>query len=214
MILYIEYPSPLGTMLLAANANGLCGAYFEPHNHFAGTAGWQKTDLAACTALVPSPVPMSSGAAAMTPAHDHGRNAVPLEKSAAQASAVQAEKMRQLATLGETARQLDQYFARQRTTFDLPLAPQGTPFQCEVWQGLRRIPFGETWHYAQLAHEIARPRAVRAVGAANARNPLSIIVPCHRVIGRDGSLVGYAGGLERKQFLLALEHGEQSGLFA
>lgn len=198
MILYIEHPSPLGTMLLAANASGLCGAYFEPHNHFAGTAGWQKVELSACAAVAPMPA-----AGLAVPTHQAG--------SAAQAD---VDRNRQLAILRESARQLDEYFAQQRKTFDLPLAAQGTPFQCEVWQGLCRIPFGETWHYAQLAHEIARPRAVRAVGAANARNPLSIIVPCHRVIGRDGSLVGYAGGLERKQFLLALEHDEQSELFA
>ena len=204
MILYIEHPSPLGTMLLAASASGLCGAYFEPHSHFAGTGGWQKVDLSAWPAMAPSPEPMPSTGLAVTAYHG-------VAGSAAQADAAQN---RQLATLRETARQLDEYFAQQRKTFDLPLAPQGTPFQCEVWQGLRRIAFGETWYYAQLAHEIARPRAVRAVGAANARNPLSIIVPCHRVIGRDGTLVGYAGGLERKQFLLALEHGEQSELFA
>ena len=107
--------------------------------------------------------------------------------------------------LNQAAQQLDEYFAGQRKVFDLPLAPQGTPFQTEVWQGLRQIPYGATRNYSELAHAIARPKAVRAVGAANGRNPLSIIVPCHRVIGRSGGLVGYAGGLERKQFLLALE---------
>ncbi len=111
------------------------------------------------------------------------------------------------ALLQEAARQLDQYFARQRREFDLPLAPHGTGFQCEVWQGLRGIPYGETRCYSDIAQAILRPKAVRAVGAANGRNPLSIVVPCHRVIGRTGALVGYAGGLERKQFLLALEQG-------
>jgi methylated-DNA-[protein]-cysteine S-methyltransferase len=109
------------------------------------------------------------------------------------------------ALLNQAARQLDEYFAGQRQVFDLTLAPEGTLFQTEVWQGLRQIPYGCTRNYSELAQAIARPKAVRAVGAANARNPLSIIVPCHRVIGRSGDLVGYAGGLERKQFLLALE---------
>lgn len=117
------------------------------------------------------------------------------------------------AILIEAARQLDQYFAGERCTFDLPLAAQGTAFQAEVWQGLCRIPYGQTWNYGQLARDIARPRAVRAVGAANARNPLSIIVPCHRVIGSNGTLVGYAGGIERKQFLLALEQRGSSDNF-
>lgn len=196
MISYIEHPGPLGPMLLAANDAGLCGVYFEPHSHFSGSAGWQKLeyDPAAAATSHEAESGAKFGAAA-------GQDAAPAR--------VQARR----ALLQETARQLDQYFARQRQSFDLPLAAQGTPFQCEVWQGLCRIPYGETWHYAQLAHEIARPRAVRAVGAANGRNPLSIIVPCHRVIGRDGTLTGYAGGLERKQFLLALEHPEQHTLF-
>lgn len=212
MILYIEHPSPLGTMLLAASEAGLCGVYFEPHSHFVGPAGWQKVGAAD---LRPDEGDGQSEARPRDPV----AGAAPAEAAAtagvgsAQAGSASARSLRQHAILRETALQLDQYFARERRTFDLPLAPQGTPFQCEVWQGLRRIPFGETWHYAQLAHEIARPRAVRAVGAANGRNPLSIIVPCHRVIGRDGTLVGYAGGLERKQFLLALEHDEQGGLF-
>ncbi|MEN9868730.1 MAG: hypothetical protein RL748_4320 [Pseudomonadota bacterium] len=125
------------------------------------------------------------------------------------------QPVEQHALLDLAARQLDEYFAGQRKRFDLPLAPVGTPFQQAVWQGLRQIPWGETCHYGDLAVAIERPRAVRAVGAANGRNPLSIIVPCHRVIGRSGDLVGYAGGLQRKQFLLALEHQDSMpGLFA
>lgn len=100
---------------------------------------------------------------------------------------------------------LDAYFSGRAVTFDLPLAPAGTPFQREVWTALRDIPFGATASYADIARRIGRPRAVRAVGAANARNPIAILVPCHRVIGADGSLTGYAGGLERKRALLALE---------
>jgi methylated-DNA-[protein]-cysteine S-methyltransferase len=100
---------------------------------------------------------------------------------------------------------LDAYFSGREAAFDVPLAPAGTPFQREVWAALREIPFGATASYAEVARTIGRPRAVRAVGAANARNPIAIIVPCHRVIGADGTLTGYAGGLERKQALLELE---------
>jgi methylated-DNA-[protein]-cysteine S-methyltransferase len=101
-----------------------------------------------------------------------------------------------------TARQLDEYFAGQRRTFDLPLAPRGTGFQTMVWRALLRIPFGETWSYGQLARTIRRPAASRAVGAANGRNPISIIIPCHRVIGANGGLTGYGGGLPIKRWLL------------
>jgi methylated-DNA-[protein]-cysteine S-methyltransferase len=100
---------------------------------------------------------------------------------------------------------LDAYFSGRAVAFDVPLAPIGTPFQREVWTALRDIPFGGTASYAEVARRIGRPRAARAVGAANARNPIAILVPCHRVIGADGSLTGYAGGLERKRALLALE---------
>ncbi len=103
--------------------------------------------------------------------------------------------------------QLGEYFAGERTTFDVPLRLAGTPFQLEVWQALQAIPYGETASYGELARRIGRPAAVRAVGLANGRNPVSIIVPCHRVIGSDGSLTGYGGGLERKRHLLGLEAG-------
>jgi methylated-DNA-[protein]-cysteine S-methyltransferase len=101
--------------------------------------------------------------------------------------------------------ELEAYFAGRAVDFDIPLAPAGTPFQQAVWQALRGIPYGATASYAEIARRIGRPRAVRAVGLANARNPIAIIVPCHRVIGADGTLTGYAGGLERKQALLELE---------
>jgi methylated-DNA-[protein]-cysteine S-methyltransferase len=107
--------------------------------------------------------------------------------------------------LVETERQLGQYFAGRRTAFDLPLDPVGTPFQQQVWRALRTIPFGETRSYAQIARQIRRPAAVRAVGAANGKNPLSIVVPCHRVIGSNGALTGFAGGLAAKAWLLRLE---------
>ncbi|MHC9084657.1 methylated-DNA--[protein]-cysteine S-methyltransferase [Luteimonas sp. RIT-PG2_3] len=101
--------------------------------------------------------------------------------------------------------QLDAYFAGTLRDFDLPLAPQGTAFQCEVWKALTTIPYGRTLGYGELAARIGKPSAVRAVGAANGRNPLSIFVPCHRVIGADGTLTGYGGGLPTKEFLLSLE---------
>jgi methylated-DNA-[protein]-cysteine S-methyltransferase len=104
--------------------------------------------------------------------------------------------------LVETARQLGEYFAGERTAFDIPLAPEGTEFQKSVWRALAQIPFGETRSYAQIAAAIGSPKAVRAVGAANGKNPVSIVTPCHRVIGSDGSLTGFAGGMAAKQLLL------------
>lgn len=107
----------------------------------------------------------------------------------------------------ETIAQLEAYFAGTLTDFDLPLSLQGmgTPFQQQVWQALITIPYGETWSYQQLATKINNPKAVRAVGAANGKNPISIIVPCHRVIGKNGTLTGYAGGVDMKQKLLDIE---------
>ncbi|MGE3302065.1 MAG: methylated-DNA--[protein]-cysteine S-methyltransferase [Hyphomonadaceae bacterium] len=106
-------------------------------------------------------------------------------------------------------RQLDLYFAGELTRFDVALAPEGTPFQKRVWAALSAIPYGVTRSYADIAATIGAPKAVRAVGGANGRNPIAIIVPCHRVIGASGALTGFAGGVERKRFLLALEKGER-----
>lgn len=114
------------------------------------------------------------------------------------------------AVLAEAVRQLSQYFDGQRRIFDLPLDPVGTEFQKTVWTGLNAIPYGETRSYAALATAIGRPGASRAVGAANGRNPLSIVTPCHRVIGANGTLTGFAGGLAVKQWLLAHERGERA----
>jgi methylated-DNA-[protein]-cysteine S-methyltransferase len=105
----------------------------------------------------------------------------------------------------EVRRQLEEYFAGRRQTFDLPLAPEGTPFEKTVWEELRRIPFGETRSYAEVARAIGRPGAARAVGRANGANPIPVVVPCHRVIGADGSLTGFGGGLDAKARLLELE---------
>mgnify|MGYP003592734178 CR=1 FL=1 len=105
----------------------------------------------------------------------------------------------------KTAQQLNEYFAGKRQQFDLPLDFEGTEFQQQVWQALLTIPFGETRSYKQIAEQIGNVKAVRAVGAANGKNPISIIAPCHRVVGANGKLVGFAGGLENKEILLKIE---------
>ncbi len=109
------------------------------------------------------------------------------------------------AVVADARRQLDEYFRGRRRRFDLPLAPSGTAFQLSAWTALRDIPYGATRSYGEQARAMGQPRAVRAVGAANGRNPIPIVVPCHRVIGGDGRLAGYAGGLDIKRFLLDLE---------
>jgi len=111
------------------------------------------------------------------------------------------------AIITKTRKQLDAYFAGKLKAFDLPLAPEGTAFQQRVWAALLKIPYGATRSYGQQAVTIGSPKAVRAVGLANGRNPIAIIIPCHRVIGANGSLTGYGGGMERKRLLLDLEQG-------
>lgn len=110
----------------------------------------------------------------------------------------------------KVAQQLDEYFAGERVAFDVPLQPVGTEFQKNVWKALTKIPYGETWSYGQLARYIGKPKASRAVGAANGLNPIPIIIPCHRVIGSNGKLTGFGGGLETKEFLLSLESQRQT----
>lgn len=105
-------------------------------------------------------------------------------------------------------KQLGEYFEGKRKNFDLQLKPSGTPFQLDVLDALRQIPYGQTASYQDIANTVGRPKAVRAVGAANGRNPLPIVIPCHRVIGSDGSLTGFGGGLPAKQYLLALESSD------
>lgn len=107
--------------------------------------------------------------------------------------------------LQQAVEQLDEYFAGRRKAFTLPLAPEGTPFQLSVWQALQKIPYGTTCSYGEIATAIGNPKASRAVGLANNKNPLPIFIPCHRVIGADGKLIGYGGGLDIKRRLLALE---------
>lgn len=112
------------------------------------------------------------------------------------------------------AAQLEAFLRGERTAFDLPLAPRGTPFQRRVWEELARIPYGEAISYRELAARVGRPTASRAVGRANATNPIPIVVPCHRVVGADGSLTGYAGGVALKAALLELERGAPAGIGA
>lgn len=107
--------------------------------------------------------------------------------------------------LSETKKQLDQYFAGRRKFFDLPLKPRGTDFQQKVWKELQKIKYGETVSYLEIAERVENPKACRAVGMANHRNPIAIVIPCHRVVGKNGQLTGYAGGLHIKEFLLNLE---------
>ena len=110
---------------------------------------------------------------------------------------------------GDAREQLDAYFAGELREFDVPLAPTGSPWQMRVWDALREIPYGETVSYGEIARRVGAPDAPRAVGTANGSNPIAIIVPCHRVIGANGKLTGYGGGLDRKRFLLGLERGSQ-----
>ena len=121
--------------------------------------------------------------------------------------AVDAEWTRDDELFADAREQLEQYFRGERRDFDLPIQLDGNRFELSVWSALRSIPYGETASYGEIARALGHPDAPRAVGAANGRNPVAIIVPCHRVIGADGSLTGYGGGLERKRFLLELEAG-------
>jgi methylated-DNA-[protein]-cysteine S-methyltransferase len=122
---------------------------------------------------------------------------------------VRDDWIRAVGPFAQAIRQLEEYFAGERTAFDLKLAPGGGGFDRAVWEHLVTIPYGETRSYAQIARDIGRPDRARAVGGANARNPLPIIVPCHRVVGTDGSLTGYGGGLAMKRALLVLERGQR-----
>ncbi len=151
---FTYYDSPLGTVTLQANEQGLLGVWFETHTTKPEDLGTQEDSF-------------------------------PIFQSVKE--------------------QLERYFAGDAVQFDVPIAAKGTPFQQSVWHALTTIPYGETWSYAQLADAIGNPKAVRAVGLANGKNPVSVIVPCHRVIGKNGKLTGYAGGIERKQRLLAIE---------
>ncbi len=149
----------LGPLVLAADAHGLTGIWFDGQRHFDGPLpSWRRDD--------DDPL------------------------------------------LRETARQLDDWCAGRRRDFTLPLAPQGTPFQRAVWRGLCEIGHGQRLGYGELAARLGRPQASRAVGAATGRNPISLVIPCHRLVGAQGAMTGYAGGLHRKVALLAFESGQ------
>jgi len=138
-------------------------------------------------------------------ANDHGINALAFQRgSAPLAEPKEIKENKKL--FNKITAQLDEYFAGKRKSFDLPLAPEGTPFRQQVWQALLEIPFGETRSYGWLAQHINNPKAVRAVGGANGANPIALIIPCHRVIGSNSKLTGYAGGVEFKAALLAHEN--------
>jgi methylated-DNA-[protein]-cysteine S-methyltransferase len=126
-------------------------------------------------------------------------------QSTRHATRVGADWVRDSEPFVDLCEQLDEYFAGERREFDIDVDPQGSEFELRVWRALRRIPYGETESYGRLADRIGHPGHARAVGSANGRNPIAVVIPCHRVIGADGSLTGYAGGLERKRLLLDLE---------
>ena len=127
------------------------------------------------------------------------------------ATAADTPEVPAIPLLREAARQLEAYFSGALRAFDLPLAPRGTPFQQRVWQALQEIPYGERATYSDIALAVDNPKGVRAVGMANNRNPLPIFIPCHRVVGKNGGLVGYGGGLPVKERLLALEQQPKEG---
>jgi methylated-DNA-[protein]-cysteine S-methyltransferase len=155
--------------------------------------------------VIPSPVGLLTLVAT-----DTALAGVRFDRTAAAAGVCVAAAQAGHPVLDLAAREIGEYFAGARQTFSIPLAPAGTPFQRAVWQALETIPFGERRSYAWLAGRIGDARACRAVGAANGRNPLPIVLPCHRVVGADGRLTGYAGGLDRKRWLLA--HERSSGV--
>ncbi len=190
-VYWCRVDSPLGPVLLAAGAAGLIRIAFEQGEPAPERpAAWQRLAGAnadgTMTGLVAEPR-VAAGA-------------MPTAEPGAAAATWTAEGI-----LRRAARQIQEYFAGTRREFDLPLAPGGNPFQQRVWTLLRGIPYGQTRSYGELARRLGRPGAARAVGSANARNPLPIVVPCHRVIGADGKLTGYYGGLRLKAFLLELE---------
>ena len=179
---YTRYPSPVGLLYIAARANAIVGIWYEDQAHF--------------------PLPHELGGLVENPGaylRDHG---TPEDDEPAGEYA--AAQLLELATV-----QLSEYFARKRTSFTLPLDPEGTDFQLIVWEHLKTVPAGCTTTYGDISRAVGPGAPAQAVGQAVGRNKVSIMIPCHRVIGADGSLTGYAGGVERKQFLLDLEEPEE-----
>ena len=183
---YATMPSPVGELLLTAADGRLTGVYLPGQRR----PGHPGTDT-----------PGGYGNSGSDP----GIPGQTLFSRSSISHAAPEGARRDDAGLAAVRTQLEEYFAGSRTSFDLALAPAGTPFRQVVWEELQRIGYGETTTYAALAARIGRPSAVRATGAANGANPISIIIPCHRVIGSNGSLTGYGGGIDAKRFLLELE---------
>lgn len=163
---------------------------------------------------IPSPLgtiwAMVDGEGRLTQLHFGGSRTAPDSKPAVEAElGARGVQLRwEKKPLARVAKLLDGYFARRIREFDLEVAPHGTSFQKSVWQALMEIPYGQTRSYGELAAQLEKPEASRAVGRANGANPVSLVIPCHRVIGADGALTGYGGGMDRKRALLALEQGQ------
>jgi methylated-DNA-[protein]-cysteine S-methyltransferase len=185
--------SPIGTLLLTASEKGLTKLDFSSGS---------STDR----------VPQNGKSGGSEEEHCWSRSTGTAAEAADPQDKPTQARAKAEAVAQEAALQLEAYFAGSRKDFDLPLAPEGSPFQQRTWRELREIPYGETISYAELARRTGNPKAVRAVGAANSRNPLPIFFPCHRVVGSDGSLTGYGGGLPIKRQLLELEHRHRSEL--
>ena len=187
--------SPIGLLTLVADGGALTAVYME--NHKRGPAADSLGAAVLLDATASASATSSASASASASASD----------TATPDALDTATDARDAATgiLLRTRVQLGEYFAGERREFDLPLAPVGNPFRQRVWSLLREIPYGQTRSYGDLARQLGDRNLAQAVGAGNARNPVSIIVPCHRVVGAAGQLTGYAGGLDRKHFLLGLE---------
>ena len=179
--IFTRFPSPLDELVLTASETALTGVYF-PTSHF-----------------VPPLHKVERGPGGEVPSHKVERG------SGGEETNGEVERGAGGEVLARARQQLAEYFARTRTTFDLPLDPPGTPFELRVWEELRAIPFGATRSYSEIARRLGDVRLTRAVGAANGKNPIPIIVPCHRVVGARGELTGFGGGLDRKRWLLEHE---------
>ena len=190
---FVKTDTPLGQILLASTIDALIGCWFIGQKYFPQVAPERLRQ----TPLVCPP--------GTTLGTDDESACLPAEflkaKKKPAASATPP-------LLLQTVEELWDYFSGKRKTFSSPLEPIGTPFQRDVWQALLSIPYGQTSSYTRVAEIVGKPGASRAVGAAVGKNPLSIFIPCHRVLGKSGSLTGYAGGLDRKEFLLKLERGD------
>lgn len=179
---YTRYSSPVGVLYIAARANAIVGIWYEDQAHF--------------------PLPHELGGLVENPGAYLRDQGTPEDDEPAGEYA--AAQLLELATV-----QLSEYFARKRTSFTLPLDPEGTDFQLIVWEHLKTVPAGYTTTYGDISRAVGPGAPAQAVGQAVGRNKVSIMIPCHRVIGADGSLTGYAGGVDRKQFLLDLEEPEE-----